>query len=270
MISYFIEVAVLIWLFMTFAFLICSFKKNNGLVDIAWGAGFFLVTAFTFLKQPDAFQSEMRSRFMIFCFVTLWALRLSIYLFMRNWNAAEDWRYAAWRNDWGKNFYWRSYLQVFLLQGVLMFIILLPVTLANVSGSDHEMVLGLPAWLFVIPGTLLFAVGFFFEAVGDYQLQQFKANPANKGKVMQYGLWAYTRHPNYFGESCIWWGIFLLSLLSAHGRYDMLIRFIGPSLITLLLLRVSGVTMLEKKYSNNPEYEAYKKRVNAFLPWIKR
>jgi len=196
----------------------------------------------------------------------IWGLRLSIYLFIRNWSNPEDWRYAKWRKEWGKYFYIRSFLQVFLLQGFFMLIISSPIIMSAFDNVTFiKPYTHTPILLFSF-GLILWLIGFIFESVGDYQLFIFKRDNANKGKVMRFGLWQYTRHPNYFGEACMWWGIFVLSCVSAENVIGILLRMIGPATITFLLLRVSGVTMLESKYKGNEEYEAYKKITSAFIP----
>ncbi|MGB6867261.1 MAG: DUF1295 domain-containing protein, partial [Candidatus Aminicenantaceae bacterium] len=174
-----------------------------------------------------------------------------------NRGKGEDFRYAKWRHDWGRWFMLRSYFQIFMLQGAFLFIIALPIMLVNFSGREDLTAidfLGIGVW----------CIGFFFEAVSDYQLRQFKKRPENKGKIITTGLWKYTRHPNYFGEVVLWWGIFLLALSVKNGW----IVILSPLLLSFLILRVSGVTMLEKKYAGNAEFEAYAKRTNAFFPWF--
>jgi steroid 5-alpha reductase family enzyme len=117
---------------------------------------------------------------------------------------------------------------------------------------------------------MLWLIGFFFQAVGDYQLFIFKKDISNKGRIMRYGVWRYTRHPNYFGESAMWWGIFLISCVSAHSIIGILLRTVGPAMITFMLLRVSGVTMLEGKYKGNTEYEEYQKNTSSFIPMLSK
>ncbi|MCJ7679308.1 MAG: DUF1295 domain-containing protein, partial [Candidatus Aminicenantes bacterium] len=167
-----------------------------------------------------------------------------------------DFRYAKWRKEWGRWFVLRSYFQVFILQGVLMGIIALPILLVNASMKP-----GL-TWLDGL-GVAVWVIGFCFETMGDLQLARFKKNPSNKGKIMTSGLWRYTRHPNYFGESAMWWGIFLITL-SVPGGW---VGVVSPVLITFILLFVSGVRMLEKKYGDNPEFQAYAERTSVFIPF---
>jgi steroid 5-alpha reductase family enzyme len=151
-----------------------------------------------------------------------------------------------------------------------MFIILLPVMLSNIELEERKSLLGIPVVILYLAGLGLWLIGFFFQSISDYQLLKFKRNHLNKGKVMRYGLWKYSRHPNYFGEATMWWGVFMLSLISCFSLGDAMLRLLGPITITFLLLKVSGVVMLEKKYSGNPEYEDYQKKTSSFLPWPPR
>jgi steroid 5-alpha reductase family enzyme len=240
---------------MTLMFAAAFLKKDNSIVDIAWGPGFVLITVLTFFLKPGfTFRHILVSGLII-----LWGLRLMIHIFLRNRGKGEDFRYAEWRRDWGKWFVLRSYFQVFMLQGFFMIVIAWPIILTN---SSRESGLG---WL-EVSGAGLWLIGFCFESVGDAQLTRFKKDPVNKGKIMTEGLWMYTRHPNYFGEVVMWWGIFLIALAVPDGWTAV----VSPILITVLLLRVSGVTMLEKKYKDNPEFEAYARRTSAFFPWPPR
>jgi len=251
MLDIFSQVATLIFIYMSVLFLIAMLKKDYGIVDIAWGIGFILVAWLCY----DLTQEVSARKLLINFMVTIWGSRLAIYLFLRNKGKEEDFRYKNWRRDWGNTFVWRSFLQVFMLQGFFMFIVSLPVMMTNFSSSPT---LHGPDFL----ALFLFIFGFYFEAVSDYQLYQFKKNPANKGKIMTEGLWQYSRHPNYFGEMMIWWGIFILSL---HAVYPY-VSIISPIVMTWLLTRVSGVPMLEAKYKKNPEYKKYAEETSAFVP----
>jgi steroid 5-alpha reductase family enzyme len=191
--------------------------------------------------------------------ISIWGIRLAWYITSRNKSKTEDYRYLAWRKEWGKWFYVRSYLQVYLLQGFLLYFIALPVLAVNKSIASP---LG---WLDLI-GVAIWIFGFFFEMVGDAQLAQFIKNPVNKGKLMQNGLWAYTRHPNYFGEVMLWWGIWLIALSAPNGW----LAICGPLTITFLILKVSGIPMLEKKMSEHPEFAEYKRKTSGFIPWFRK
>ncbi|MFW9917837.1 MAG: DUF1295 domain-containing protein [Candidatus Thorarchaeota archaeon] len=250
--------AVFLFLYLNLWFILALIFKDNSIMDYAWGTGFILVAIVSLLAGEVADDLNLRS-LIVTALVTLWGLRLALYIFLRHRGKGEDWRYKKWREDWGKWFVPRSYLQVFMLQGILLMIIAAPIIVVNsVSDSDLTAVdlLGVLVWL----------IGFFFEAAGDWQLSQFKKDPNNKGKIMTTGLWKYTRHPNYFGEVTMWWGIFLMALLVEFPLG--LASIIGPAVITFLILRVSGITMLEAKYKGNPDFEAYAQRTSAFFPWF--
>ena len=247
--------ALAVFVYMTGFFIAALIKKDNSIVDIGWGPGFVLVAALTFFLQ-----SGWTSRHVLISgLVIIWGARLAVHIGKRNWGRGEDKRYAKWRRDWGKWFIPRSFVQIFMLQGMLLLIIAYPVILVN-----HSARTGL-TWLDAA-GAFIWIIGFLFEAVGDYQLARYKADPENKGQIMQSGLWKYTRHPNYFGESVMWWGVFLVALNADYGWTAI----ISPMVITILLLKVSGVSLLEKHYSDNPEYRDYARRTHAFIPWFPR
>lgn len=240
-----------VFVYMTTLFLIAVLIKRNDLVDNAWGMGFVLIYWLFMALMPSG---DWR-RLLITLLITIWALRLSIYLYVRYKVKKEDFRYAQWRKDWGKSWLWRSYLQVFLLQGFFMLSIAYPAFMIRRSTVYSFTILDFVA-------ILLWLTGFFFEAVSDAQMMVFKQNPANKGKVMNQGLWRYSRHPNYFGETLMWWSIFLLCLAFPYG----FLSIFSPLIITTLLLRVSGIPMLEKKYKGNPEYMEYIHNTSSFIP----
>ncbi|MBI9113202.1 DUF1295 domain-containing protein [Maridesulfovibrio ferrireducens] len=239
--------------YFTLLYIIALIKKDNSIVDIAWGMGFVLVGLYSLWLSP-----EMNWRLILVVgLISMWGLRLSTYILLRNKGKKEDFRYAKWRQDWGKYWVIRSFIQVFLIQAFFLLTIAYPIlmlsqsTFVRFSCLDY---LGLTIWL----------IGFYFQAVGDSQKSTFKNNPANKGKIMQSGLWKYTRHPNYFGESTMWWGIFIITLNIEHGLYAIF----SPMIITFLLLFVSGIPLLEKKYDGNPEFQDYKESTIAFIPWF--
>ena len=245
--------AICVFLYMSLIFVLAWIKKDNSIVDIAWGIGFILVAVLTFFLETGFVSRHVLVTVMIF----MWGTRLATHITIRNKGRGEDFRYAQWRKDWGKWFFIRSFFQIYLLQGFLLIIIAYPVLLINhskESGTGFLDILGLIIWL----------IGFFFEAVGDYQLSKFKGKAENKRKIMTKGLWKHTRHPNYFGETAMWWGIFLIAFSVKNGWTAI----VSPLLITFLLLKVSGITMLEKKYVGNQEFEGYAKRTSAFFPWF--
>ena len=240
--------------FMTVIFIVALIIRDNSIVDIAWGIGFVLIAIVT--RAAGGEPSTVSS--VVTLLVTLWGLRLALYIAVRNRGEGEDFRYAKWRRDWGRWFILRSFLQVFMLQGALMLLIAAPIIHVN-AGSGYDLgIIGLT-------GIMVWIFGFLFETAGDWQLYRFKKDPANTGRVMDRGLWHYTRHPNYFGEAILWWGIFLIALGTPGGWKTAF----GPLVITFLLLRVSGVTMLERALVERREgYRAYVKRTNAFIPWF--
>jgi len=232
-------------------FVLSLVKRRNDVADVAWGLGFVLLTWASFILG-----SAQGTRGMLVGFlVSIWGIRLAWHIHARNKGKVEDYRYAKWREEWGKWFYLRSYAQVYLLQGVLLFLIVFPVLLINKSAGASLNYLD-----FI--GVLVWIVGFIFESVGDAQLARFIKDPNNKGKLMQSGLWRYTRHPNYFGEVTQWWGIWLVALSVPSGLFGI----IGPLAITFLILKVSGIPMLEKKMEENPRFAEYKKRTSIFFP----
>jgi len=236
---------------MSLWFVVSLLKKRNDVADIAWGLGFTLMTWVSFFLSGN---SSARG-ILVGVLVSIWGLRLAWHIHRRNKGKTEDYRYLAWRKEWGKWFYLRSYFQVYLLQGIFLFLIVSPVLLINKSA-------GTALGLLDIVGVSVWLVGFYFETIGDAQLARFIKDPANKGKLMQRGLWAYTRHPNYFGEVTLWWGIWLIALSVPSGWLGI----IGPLTITFLILKVSGIPMLEKKMVEHPDFAEYKKRTSIFFP----
>lgn len=253
MIGFIAGVAFGIWLYMSKIFLIGLVKKDNTVVDIAWGLGFVLIAWFT------AWHTNLwlPRHLLLLTMVTIWGVRLSTHLYLRNKGKGEDPRYKAWRQAWGTDVVWRSYLQIYMLQAVCMLIIAIPIKTTLLSNDANLTVLD-------FLGLAVFCLGFMFESIGDYQLKQFVHNPANRGNIMDQGLWHYTRHPNYFGEATMWWGIWLVSLSVPYG----LLAIISPLFITSLLLFVSGVPLTEAQFADNAAYQTYKKRTSAFFPWF--
>lgn len=244
-----------VFAYMSLWFLVSLIRKRNDVADVAWGLGFVLLAWTSYVISPD---SGVRG-LLVGILVTIWGLRLAWHIHGRNRGKVEDYRYLAWRQAWGKWFYLRSYFQVYLLQGALLALIATPIILINAQAS-----VGLSA--FDLLGVLVWITGFIFEAVGDAQLARFIKNPANKGKLMQSGLWAYTRHPNYFGEIVQWWGIWLIAGSVPYG----LIGIIGPITITVLIVKVSGIPMLEKKMAANPDFLKYRQSVSMLIPWSRK
>lgn len=235
--------------YMTCWFVISVVTQRNDVADIAWGLGFVL------LAWVSQFLSEYSLKaFLVNGLVTVWGLRLAVHIYYRLQTKPEDARYHQWRKRW-RWFYLRSFVQVYLLQGVLLYLIALPVIAINHSAST--------TFGFIeLVGLFIWGLGFYFESVGDRQLKNFLTQPGNKGKIMDQGLWRYSRHPNYFGEVTQWWGIFLIAL-SIPG---LVFTIVGPLTITVLILFVSGIPLLEKKYAGKPQYEEYKQQTSVFIP----
>lgn len=254
MIYLILKSALIISIYATIWFVVSLIKKRNDVADVAWGLGYILLCIFYFITQEFS-----QRTLLLYSLVIIWGLRLFIHIYLRNKGKSEDFRYLKWRQEWGKWFYLRSYFQIYLFQGFFLLLIIFPVTLTSSNPQpslNYLDFIGLFIWLF----------GFYFEAVGDYELVQFKKDSNNKGKVLKTGLWQYTRHPNYFGEVTMWWGIFIIALSSPNGFYAL----ISPLTITFLIVFVSGIPMLEKKYQGNIEFEEYKKQTNKFFPWFKK
>ncbi len=255
MLTLFLQACLLILVLVTLLWVLSVIIKNVSIVDLFWGFGFVVVNAFYVLTS-----GEMSARkILLLVLVSAWGLRLSIYLAWRNLGKGEDFRYQEFRRKYGpERYWWVSYFQTFLLQGVLMMIISLP--LLAVSSGTGSNTLGVLDFI----GIFIWLTGITFEAGGDFQLAAFKSNPKNKGKVLNTGFWKYTRHPNYFGDSAVWWAYALFSI--AAGGYW---QIIGSVLMTLMIIKVSGVVLLEKTLvDKKPEYRDYIRKTSSFLPWF--
>lgn len=247
--------ALMILAMMAALWLLSLMIKDASIVDIFWGTGFVISAWVYFFLIPDGF---MARKLLVTVLTTIWGLRLSIYILIRNWGRGEDFRYQKWREESGKNWWWYSFIKVFALQGLLMWIISIPLLVAQISPTPSRLI-----WLDYL-GIVMWSIGFFFEAVGDWQLSRFKARIENKGQLLKTGVWRYTRHPNYFGDAAQWWGYYLIAA-AAGGFWSIF----SPIIMTLLLRNVSGVAMLEKTLKNSkPGYQEYVETTNAFIPWF--
>ncbi|MFC5528135.1 DUF1295 domain-containing protein [Cohnella yongneupensis] len=244
-----------VFIFMVFLFLAAQIKKDNSIVDIGWGLGFVIVALTTFGYQ-EGFDSR---RVLVTSLVCIWGVRLAAYLFIRSLGRGEDYRYADFRKQWGSRATLIAFFRVFMMQGLIMLLLAYPIIRVN---SEQSGALDLAAYL----GLAVWIIGFGFQAIGDWQLRQFKSNRRDKEEVLTTGLWRYTRHPNYFGEAVMWWGIALI-VLPMPGGWGAIISSL---LINLLLIKVSGVPFLDRRYAHNPAYQQYKKETNRFLPWFPR
>jgi len=229
--------------------------KNASIVDIFWGIGFIIITWIAFNKAAGYLPRKQ----LITTLVTVWGLRLALHIGVRNWGKPEDFRYAKWREENGSHWWWISFFQVFLLQGILMWIISLPLIAAQTSGF--------PAILTPLDfiGASFWTLGMMLESVADSQLRRFKSDPNNRGKILTTGLWKFSRHPNYFGEAVTWWGYYLIAFASGYWW-----TIFSPIIMTYLLTKVSGVAMLERSMQLKPGYEKYIQKTNAFFPWFPR
>ncbi len=245
----------IVWVYMTLFYALAMHKKDSSIIDIGWGLGFVVIAWALSIASGEWGAGNL----ILNGLVTIWGLRLAAHIYIRKQGKPEDWRYAKWRKDWGKTYWRRSYLEIFMLQGLMMLLVSAPIVLA----ADHGKFSMTPvAWI----GFVIWAVGFFFEAVGDWQLSRWLKVKHQKNDIMTAGLWRYTRHPNYFGEITQWWGIWLVVLSLPSGW----LAIVSPLTITYLLLKVSGIPMLEKKYKDNPKFQAYKARTSALIPLPQR
>jgi steroid 5-alpha reductase family enzyme len=231
--------------------------SDVSIIDIFWGPGFGIVALVSYLLSGGA--GVGTRRILVTVLTVAWAARLGGYLWLRNHGKGEDPRYtAAFRKRITRNLHWHTLTQVFLLQGTLIWLISMPVQVAEFL--DRPTQLGIPALL----GSVLWLIGFLFEAVSDAQLARFKADPANRGHVLDTGLWRYTRHPNYFGNACLWWGLWLIACDAWLG----VVTVFAPILMTHFLLNVTGKRLLERRMSRGrPDYVAYVARTSGFFPW---
>jgi steroid 5-alpha reductase family enzyme len=244
---------ITILIFMVLVYVYAQSVKNNSIVDVGWGLGFVITTFILVVVSGKISPAVLIMSLMIL----IWGIRLSFYIYIRNLGKPEDFRYANWRREWGKRQPIISFFRVFMLQGVIMWIIALPV-MAVFSKKSH--LIGIAG----IAGIIIFISGLIYEGLADAQMKRFKSNPANKGKIITTGLWKYSRHPNYFGEALLWWGIGIYALSVSGYWYSL----ISPIIISLLLRYVSGVPMLEEKYKNREDFRDYADKTSVFIPFF--
>ncbi|MFP4547267.1 MAG: DUF1295 domain-containing protein [Fidelibacterota bacterium] len=250
----YLNASLIVLALVTIFWIISVFIKNVSIVDSIWSIGFLLMAWYAF-SQVEFYARNI----LLVTLVTIWALRLSGYITWRNWGEGEDYRYQNFRQKYGpERYWWFSFFQVFLLQGILIMIIAAPLiaTFVNTQSNDLTVIdyIAVAIWL----------LGFTFEAGGDFQMARFKADPENKGKVMDKGFWSLTRHPNYFGDAAQWWAFGLFAVVA--GSFWTLY---SPVIMTLLLLKVSGVSLLEKNMvEKKPKYRDYIEKTSAFIPWL--
>lgn len=244
---------VVTWLFFTGVFLLAKYVDKLSIIDSFWGPSFMVVAIYSWVVGSKTIVATL-----VTLLVLIWGIRLASHISIRNFGKKEDYRYQAMRDRWD-HVWLTAYYKVFLLQGLLMLSIAFPIILINkvkVSPINGFVYLGLIIWI----------IGFIFESVGDYQLKIFLKNREDSKKIMTKGLWAYTRHPNYFGEVTMWWGIFIIVF---SIRLDFYL-IISPLVITFLILKVSGIPLLEEKYKDRPGWAEYSRKTNKFIPWFQK
>ena len=230
-------------------------KRDASIVDLIWGM-LFGISAWSIYISGVGSPDSGRPVLML-VLVTIWGVRLSAHLAVRKWGEPEDYRYASMRR---RPFKWWSLLVVFGLQGAVAVVVSLPIQAVLVDQSPSPI-----GWLDGL-GVMIWSIGLAFETVADFQLSRFRSDPSNRQAVLDSGLWRYSRHPNYFGDCLVWWGLFLPALAAGAAW-----TFIGPLVMNYLLLRISGVAMLERTICDRrPDYADYIRQTNPFFPWRPR
>lgn len=247
-----IRTACLLFGYATLLYLLALQLKRNDVADAGWGPGFIVVIASAVIQYGSPLVPLI-----VYLMIALWALRLTVHMIRRIRNGPEDFRYHNWRKEWGTTFYWRSWLQVFILQAFFLLIIAAPIFIA--APCDAVSIQRIQ-----FPGSILWVIGWGIQLTADEQLHRFRKQKNKASRFLQTGLWKYSRHPNYLGEILMWWGIFLFVAPLPHGVWAI----ISPVTITLLLRYVSGVPLLEKKYKGDAAFEAYKRKTPVIFPWF--
>jgi steroid 5-alpha reductase family enzyme len=257
-------------IYLIIAFIVGTIKKNNGVMDIFYGPGYFVVSFTAFITNLILTGTTSLQKIVVTILVLIWAIRLASYVYIRNHGKPEDYRYVAMRERWKTNIVLKSLLRIYLFQGLVIFIVDIPSWFVIISEPPTALEGGLATggqYFYIITlllGTFIWVVGFLFETIGDWSLYHFLQNPENKGRVMDKGVWKYTQHPNYFGEVTQWWGLYVIAIGVPFG----FITFFGPAYITFMIIKVSGVRLLDKRFEGNNEYAAYKRRTPKFFPWL--
>jgi len=236
-------------------YFVAQIKKDNSIVDVLWGLLFVVANLVSLCVSGNWNERTI----LVFSLVSLWGLRLALHIGSRH-SGVEDFRYQDMRARWNKvgttYYYWAAFGYVFMMQALFSLVINSSALLVSIWSKGEFFPLD-------VVGAVIFAFGFLFEVVADWQLQRFRNDPSNKGKIIKSGLWRYSRHPNYFGEAVVWWGIYVIACSVELGW----VTFFAPLFITLLLRFVSGVPLLEKKYQSRPDFQEYMKETNIFFPW---
>jgi steroid 5-alpha reductase family enzyme len=257
-ISLYLLSLAIIFTYTKLLFFISHLRKNNSVADIAYGPAFIIATIALTIIQLNKTPLSLYT-VVLFFLILIWGIRLSRRLYKRNHGKPEDFRHRMQREKWeqkGKMYTTvRTYIQIFVLQGFIISIVLLPFTLSLAASPKNNI------WLFV--GIIIWAIGFYFETIGDRELDTFiKTKPEHGTLIIRSGLWKYTRHPNHFGESVMWWAIAIIGIGASYS----LLSLLSPILITTLILFVTGIPLIEKRFAGNPEWEEYKKRTSKFVP----
>ncbi|WNF38866.1 DUF1295 domain-containing protein [Bacillaceae bacterium IKA-2] len=253
MLELYLYSTIAIFIYMVIIFIIAQVKIDNSIVDIAWGIGFVIVSFVSLFYTQEYALRQM----LVVGLVTVWGVRLALFIWYRSIGKGEDFRYVNFRKNWGDKARSRAFFKVFMLQGAILLVLAYPILRVHASPDP-----GIDLFMFI--GSIMWLIGFLFQAVGDQQLERFKRTKIRKEQILKTGLWRYSRHPNYFGEVLMWWGIFVIIFpvnLGWTAGFSAL-------LITTLLLRVSGVPLLDKRYKDNADYQQYKKETNNFIPWF--
>ncbi len=256
--------ALFLLFYLLLAFIVGTVKKNNGLMDVFYGPGYFVV-ALSSLILFFFFTNEVNIRQIIMTIlVFIWALRLATYVFIRNRGKPEDYRYQAMRKKWKTNILLKSFIRVYIFQGIVIFIVAFPVWFVNISSNPSIENLSDFIGITLLLGVVVWLIGFLFETIGDHTLYKFLQKPENKGEVMDRGVWKLSQHPNYFGEVTQWWGIYIIALAIPFG----FITILGPIFITYMIIKVSGIKLLDKRFEADDKYAEYKQRTSVFFPWF--
>ena len=255
---------LILFLYLVIAFIVGTVKKNNGLMDVFYGPGYFVIAVSSLILYFIANNEINIRQIIVTLLVFIWALRLATYVYIRNRGKPEDYRYQAMRRRWKTNIVLKSFIRVYIFQGIVIFIVSFPVWFINIinnySVESFLDFFGITLWL----GGIIWLIGFLFETIGDYTLYKFLQKPENKGEIMDRGVWKLSQHPNYFGEVTQWWGIYVIALGAPFG----FITILGPIFITYMIINVSGIRLLDKRFESDDKYADYKKRTSVFFPWF--
>ena len=256
--------AITLFIYIFIAFIVGTVKKNMGIMDIFYGPAYFVVAITSLISNIILTSSLSIRQVIVTILVLIWAIRLAGYVYIRKRGKTEDYRYKTIRDRWKTNVALKSFFKIFLFQGIIVYLVAITVWFVNVSDNPPLVSLldfgGITLWL----GTIIWLIGFLFETIADFSLYKFLQKPENKGKIMRKSLWKYSMHPNYFGEVTQWWGLFVIALAVPFG----FVTIVGPAYITFQIIKISGVKLLDKRYAENEEYQTYKRKTSAFIPWF--